>query len=166
MFASKHQRWGYRRAWVKGRQAGFTCGHDMVSRLRRQEGLRVFPRKAPKRQCLPAPTPHTQSAACLGDVWALDFQFDSGYQGKAFKICNMIDEFTREHGGFEVARSITATAVIDLLENVAAARDGRPRVVRMDNGPKFISHELTQWAGKQDRARHCRCVHPAGNALA
>ncbi|MBG9320384.1 hypothetical protein I4J37_11890 [Corynebacterium belfantii] len=31
----------------------------------------------------------------------------------------MIDEYTGKHGGFEVARSITATAVIDLLENVS-----------------------------------------------
>ncbi|MDK8451171.1 hypothetical protein [Corynebacterium mastitidis] len=29
----------------------------------------------------------------------------------------MIDEFTGEHGGFQVTRLITATAVSDLLEN-------------------------------------------------
>ncbi|VDG75291.1 integrase catalytic region [Actinobaculum suis] len=149
-FAGEYRRWGYRRAWVKARQAGFTCGRDVVRRLWRQEGLRVFPRKAAKRRCLPVPTPRTQPAACPGQVWALDFQFDSDYQGKTFKICNVIDEFTREHVGFEVARSITATAVIDLLENLAAVRGGRPRVLRMDNGPEFISHELTQWAAKQD----------------
>lgn len=40
-------------------------------------------------------------------------------RAKPFKICNVIDEFTREHVGFEVARSITATAAIDLLENVS-----------------------------------------------
>ncbi|WP_181242369.1 hypothetical protein [Corynebacterium diphtheriae] len=44
------------------------------------------------------------------------------HQGKAFTICNVIDEFTREHGGFEVGRSITASVVIDLLENLAAVR--------------------------------------------
>ncbi|MBG9253658.1 DDE-type integrase/transposase/recombinase, partial [Corynebacterium diphtheriae bv. mitis] len=63
------------------------------------------------------------------------------HQGKAFTICNVIDEFTREHGGFEVGRSITAVSVIELLSNLAASRGGRPRVLRMDNGPEFISHE-------------------------
>ncbi|MDK8845759.1 integrase core domain-containing protein [Corynebacterium sp. MSK297] len=71
-------------------------------------------------------------------------------RAQPFKICNVIDEFTREHVGFEVARSITATAVIDLLESIAAVRGGRPRVLRMDNGSEFISHELTGWAGKHD----------------
>lgn len=27
---------------------------------------------------------------------------------------------------------------------------GRPRVLRMDNGPEFISRELASWAAKQD----------------
>lgn len=64
----------------------------------------------------------------------------------------MIDEFTGEHGGFELPWPITATAVIDLLEILAAVRGGRSWVLGMDNGPEFISHELTQ-LGSQ--ARHC-----------
>ena len=65
------------------------------------------------------PTPRTPPATCPGHVWALDFLFDSNFQNKAFTICNAIDENTGEHGGFEVGWSITATAVIDLLENVS-----------------------------------------------
>ncbi|MER0107093.1 IS3 family transposase, partial [Corynebacterium sp. KPL2895] len=83
-FAGEHRRWGYRRAWVKARQAGFTCGRDVVRRLWRQEGLRACACKAGKQRCLPVPTPRTQPATCPGHVWALDFQFDSDYQGKAF----------------------------------------------------------------------------------
>ena len=83
-FAGEHRRWGYRRAWVKARQAGFTCGRDVVYYLWRQEGLQVLPRNAFKRRCLPVPTPRTQPATHPGQVWALDFQFDSDYQGEAF----------------------------------------------------------------------------------
>ncbi|MDK8478648.1 transposase family protein [Corynebacterium pseudodiphtheriticum] len=85
-------------------------------------------------------------------MWTLDFQFDSDNQGKAFKICNVIDGFTCEHGDFEFAQLITATVVIDLLENLAAVRGGRSWALGRDNGPEFISHELTQ-LGSQ--ARHC-----------
>jgi len=91
-------------------------------------------------------TPRIAPASTPGEVWALDFQFDNDYQGKAFKICNMIDEFTREHIGFELARSITAVDVIELQDNLATARGGRPRVLRMDNGPEFISNTLRDWA--------------------
>lgn len=87
-------------------------------------------------------TPRIAPASTPGEVWALDFQFDNDYQGKAFKICNMIDEFTREHVGFELARSITAVDVIELLDNLATARSGRPRVLRMDNRPELISNTL------------------------
>lgn len=95
----------------------------------------MFPRKRAKKRCLPMATPRVAPANAPGEVWALDFQFDSDYQGKAFKICNVIDEFTREHVGFEVGRSITAVGVIELLDNLADTRGSRPRVIRMDNGP-------------------------------
>ena len=48
--------------------------------------------------------------------------------------------------GFELARSITAVGVTELLDNLATARGGRPRVLRMDNRPEFISNTLREWA--------------------
>ena len=39
-------------------------------------------------------------------VGGLDFQFDSNVQGKAFTICNVIDEFTREHVGFRAVSQL------------------------------------------------------------
>lgn len=39
---------------------------------------------------------------------------------------------------------MTATVMIDLLENLAAVRGGRPRVLDTDNGPECISYGLTQ----------------------
>ena len=54
-----------------------------------------------------APLPRTQSATCPGHVWALDFQFDSNFQGTAFTICTVIDEKTGGHGGVEVGWSMT-----------------------------------------------------------
>ena len=92
-------------------------------------------RKIPKSRCLPDLTPRMRLAAYSGDVRALNVQCDGDYQGKTFKICNVIDEFTREHGRLEVGRSITATAVTNLRQNFAAARGGRLRMLHMDNEP-------------------------------
>lgn len=94
----------------------------------------MMPRKRKKRRTLPEPTPRVQRAQCPDDVWALDFQFDSDYRGKAFKVCNIIDEYTREHIGFILERSIDAVKVTELLDVVACKRGTCPRVLRMDNG--------------------------------
>ena len=50
-----------------------------------------------------------------GDVWALDFQFDSTWHGKTIKICNIIDEYTRQHVAFTVDRRLDAASVISCL---------------------------------------------------
>lgn len=147
-FADNHRRWGYRRAWHKATQAGYRIGRDAFRRLWRQEGLRVLPRKATKRVLPTVPIPRTEPAVCPGDVWALDFQFDSDYHGKTIKICNGIDEFTREHIAYRVGRSITATQVMEMLD-IAVLQRGAPRVVRMDNGPEFIAQALRDWVDEQ-----------------
>ena len=59
-------------------------GRDTFRRLWRTEGLRVHPRKAHK----PRTAPHLQRlvrASAPGQVWAIDFQFDSDWKGRVFK---------------------------------------------------------------------------------
>ena len=61
-------------------------------------------------------------------------------------MLSIVDEHTRECIGGMVERSITAEKVIDHLDALIASR-GRPAVLRSDNGPKFFSAALEQWAG-------------------
>lgn len=74
-------------------------------------------------------------------VWALDFQFDSSVDGKTMKIASM-DEHTRLSLLNIVDRSITAERLIEELEKTFAIWGGPPMVLRMDNGPEFISEAL------------------------
>jgi transposase InsO family protein len=76
----------------------------------------------------------------------VDFQYDSTTEGRTFKILSFIDEHTRESLGGIVDRSITAAEVAKELDRIAADRGGLPQVLRMDNGPEFISRILTEWA--------------------
>ncbi|WP_216867964.1 DDE-type integrase/transposase/recombinase [Mycolicibacterium goodii] len=78
-------------------------------------------------------------------VWAIDFQFDSTVDGKAIKIASMIDEHTRVSLLNLVERSITADRLVAELKKVFTAAGGPPTVLRMDNGPEFISQALQQF---------------------
>lgn len=78
-------------------------------------------------------------------LWAIDFQFDSTIRGKAIKIASMLDEHTRLSVLNVVERSITGERVVDELTKAFAAAGGPPKVLRMDNGPEFISQALQQF---------------------
>jgi hypothetical protein len=69
----------------------------------------------------------------------------TGDDGKAIKIASMIDEHTRCSMLNIVDRSITAERLVDELETVFAEAGGPPWVLRMDNGPEFISQVLQQF---------------------
>ena len=118
----------------------------------RAENLRVAPRRKGKRLKATIGPEVQVKAEYRGHVWALDFQFDSDWRGRAIKICNIIDEFTREHVSFAVGRALKAKDVIELLD-LACLERGRPKVLRMDNGPEFISHTLEAWAAEQNTIR-------------
>ena len=120
-FAATHRRWGYKRAWARAKSEGIVVGRDTFRRLWRVEGLRVRPRKAPK----PRTAPRLQrlvKASAPGQVWAIDFQFDSDWKGRVFKVCNLIDEFTRQHLAFRVERRMGAADVIEMLDLAALTR--------------------------------------------
>jgi transposase InsO family protein len=78
-------------------------------------------------------------------VWAIAFQFDSTVDGKAVKIASMIDEHTRCSLLNIVERSITAENLVVALKKVFAAAGGPLKVLRMDNGPEFISQARQQF---------------------
>ena len=123
--AAAHRRWGYKRAWVWAKSEGIVVGRDTFRRLWRTEGLRVRACKAHK----PRTAPHLQHlvrASAPGQVWAIVFQFDSDWKGRVLKVCHVIDEFTRQHLAFRVARCMGAVDVID-MRDLAVLAHGAPR---------------------------------------
>jgi putative transposase len=72
---------------------------------------------------------------------------DRTENGKAFKILNIIDEYTRECLATLVERKIKADGVIDQLYNLFVFR-GIPEHIRSDNGPEFTARVVRKWLSR------------------
>jgi len=140
-----HPRFGYRRIWALLRREGWRVNRKRIYRLWRQQGLKVPRRRKKKRRlghkgngCA------TRRALARNHVWAWDFIHDRTADGRPLKWLSVVDEYTRECVGLEVARSMSAKRVTELLAEMIRER-GAPVHVRSDNGPEFIAQEIRRW---------------------
>ena len=76
---------------------------------------------------------------------AMDFMSDSLYDGQRFKLLTLVDNYTRESLAIEVAWRLGGHGVVAALMEVVQGK-GRPKSIRIDNGPEFTSKVLDQWA--------------------
>ena len=140
---------GYRRITaLLNNEKGWRVNHKRVERIWRREGLKV-PKKQPKRSRL-----WLNDGSCIrlrpehkDHVWSYDFMVDRTTDGRAFKILNIIDEFTRECLAILVARKIKTQDVIDLLFHLFIFR-GIPEYLRADNGPEFTAKAIRAWLNR------------------
>jgi transposase InsO family protein len=146
--ATRYGRYGYRRITAMLQHDGWQVNHKKVERIWRKEGLKV-PKKQPKRGRL-----WLNDGSCIrlrpeykDHVWSYDFMIDRTADGRAFKILNVIDEYTRECLAILIARKIRNEDVIDLLFNLFIFRR-IPEHIRSDNGPEFTARAIRKWLGK------------------
>jgi putative transposase len=98
-FSAERPRWGYRRAHHRLRELSWAVNRKRVQRLWRQEGLRVPQRKRKRRRLGDSTVPAERlRAERPNHVWAFDLQFDQTADGRALKLLNIVDEFTRDAG--------------------------------------------------------------------
>ena len=67
--------------------------------------------------------------------------------GRALRILNIIDQYTRECLAIDVGRSVTSENVLGRLANLFATR-GVPEHIRSDNGPEFVAEKVRSWLGR------------------
>jgi putative transposase len=147
--ATKYGRYGYRRVTaLLNNQNGWRVNHKRVERIWRKEGLKV-PKKQPKRGRL-----WLNDGSCIrlrpdhkDHVWSYDFMVARTGDGRAFRILNIIDEFTRECLAIKVARRITSQDVIDQLFQLFIFR-GIPEHLRSDNGSEFTARSIRGWLNR------------------
>ena len=94
----------------------------------------------------------------------MDFMHDQLQDGRSFRLFNVIDDFNREALGIEVDFSLPSERVIRALNQIIEWR-GKPRAIRCDNGPEYISGKLITWAvAQQIRIEYIQPGKPQQNA--
>jgi putative transposase len=83
------------------------------------------------------------------EMWSMDFMSDSLINGRRFRVLNIIDDYNREALKLEPYFSITTKRVIAILERLMFEK-GKPKAIRVDNGPEFIATALKDWMEKMN----------------
>ncbi len=143
VIATKHPRFGYRRAHALLQRAGKQINHKRVARVWRIAGLSL-PRRRPRRRYKVEPVKSISQATRPNEVWTYDFVYDWCANGQRLKMLTVIDEFTRESLTIETRTSIKSCAVIEVLERLTSER-GAPTYLRSDNGTEFVANRVRGW---------------------
>ena len=147
-----HRTWGFGLCFLYLRNVkGYGYNHKRVYRIYRELelNLRIKPKRRLKRdkpEVLAVPRK-------INIMWSMDFMHDSLSDGRSFRTFNVIDDYNREGLGIEVDLSLPALRVIQTLERIIEWR-GKPKSIRCDNGPEYISQQLMDWAHRQKIQLH------------
>jgi putative transposase len=122
-----------KRPWNHKRIYRVYCGLGLNHKRRAKKRI-------PKRVKQPLLVPEAPN-----QVWSADFMSDALYAGRRFRTFNVIDDFNREALAVEIDTSITGRRLIRVFDHLRTWR-GLPRILRVDNGPEFLSAEFVAWA--------------------
>jgi putative transposase len=75
----------------------------------------------------------------------MDFMHDQLEDGRSYRLFNVIDDFNQEGLAIHIDLSLPATRVARSLNQIIEWR-GKPKQIRCDNGPEYISGLLATWA--------------------
>ncbi|WP_415926900.1 IS3 family transposase [Methylobacterium sp. 4-46] len=141
--AATRVRYGYRRLQILLRREGWAVNHKRTYRLYRDEGLSIRP-KLPRQK---RAWRYRQGRPAIGgpnEVWAIDFMSDRLFDGRPFRILTVVDCHTREALSLAPRANFRAYQVVEALDALVRLR-GRPKSLRVDNGPEFAGRMLDRW---------------------
>jgi putative transposase len=143
----KHPTIGFWKCYYRLRRKGFDCNHKRLYRVYRLLKLNIrrkIKRRLPERVKQPLSVPEA-----LNQSWSMDFMSDSLVDSRRFRLLNIIDDYNRESLWIEVDTSLPSLRVIRVLERLVEMR-GKPKRIRVDNGPEFVSDRLQSWCEERN----------------
>ena len=131
------------------RTQGLKWNYKKVRRVYRLLGLtkrRKTRKRIPARVKVPLRQP-----AYWGDTWSMDFMSDVLTSSRKFRTLNIMDDYNREAITVEAAHSMPAERVTQILDRTIKEK-GKPKRIRVDNGPEFISKTFREWCQSEEIA--------------
>jgi putative transposase len=153
--AEKRPTDGFWKMYYRIRREGLNWNHKRIHRVYKFLKLNMK-RKGKKR--LPARILRAlEVVSSINECWSMDFMSDALQSGRKLRTFNLIDDFNREALAIEIDTSLPAERIIRVLEQVISWR-GKPKRIRVDNGPEFISLKLAIWC--EERGIELQFIQP------
>ena len=141
--SESHPREGFWKCCFRMRNRGEKVNHKRLYRIYKQAGLSLR-RKSKKRKISRIKEP-LEIPESFTHSWSMDFMSDVLENGRKIRTFNVINDFNREVLYIEADYSIKSSRVVWVLKHLVN-RYGKPKKIRMDNGPEFISHLIQTWS--------------------
>jgi putative transposase len=162
--AAVRVRYGYRRIHVLLKREGISVSVKRIYRLYCELNLQLR-NKTPRRRVQAVIRRDAVVATARNDCWSMDFMADQLFTGTKIRLLTVVDNYTRLSPAIGIGYSYKACDVVFTLEE-AVLNYGKPKVIKVDNGPEFISKELDMWAySKGVRLDYSRPGKPTDNAF-
>lgn len=146
----EQRNWGFGLCFLYLRNVEyFKWNHKRVYRIYRELELNL--RIKPKKRLIREKPVKLATPAIINECWSMDFMHDQLQDGRCYRLFNVLDDFNREGLSIEVDFSLPTVRIIRALDQIIEWR-GKPKSIRCDNGPEYISTALKTWAEKNDIA--------------
>ena len=80
----------------------------------------------------------------VNNSWSMDFMSDSMTGNRSFRMFNVMDDCSREALAIEIDTSLSAKRITRVPDRILAT-PGKPKSLRVDNGPEFTFTDFCLW---------------------
>jgi putative transposase len=140
--AEQYPRYGYSLLHGILKNEGLVVNRKRTYRIYTHLGLQVRTKRRKKlnRPRIPMGVPDS-----VNQRWSVDFVSDQLANGRRFRVCNIIDDFSRECVAQVTDFSISGERLVRELDQLARIRS-LPGTIVLDNGPELTSKAMFFWS--------------------